>query len=105
PAGDNLPRRCLLQRCALGRSENTYFSKQCLPLIVAIEFEDIVMFSDPWNDLITSRTVCKKNRLSTIFSDKDKTHRSVSGIPTNLRAATSIAERYALRLCCDQGRT
>ena len=84
---------------------NSYFSEQRLPLIVAIEFEDIAMFSDPWSDLITSRTVCKKNRFSTIFSDKDKTHRSVSGIPFNLGAAISIAERYALRLCCDNGRT
>ena len=38
-----------------------------------------------WSDLFTSRTVCKKNRFPTIFSDKDKTHRSVSGIPFNLR--------------------
>ena len=31
---------------------NSYFSEQRLPLIVAIEFEDIAMFSDPWSDLV-----------------------------------------------------
>jgi hypothetical protein len=59
------------------------------------------MFSNPWSDLFTSRTVCKKDRLFNVFSDKDKTHRSVSGIPFNLGAASSSAQPYALRLCCD----
>jgi hypothetical protein len=70
-----------------------------------VEFEDIATFSDPWSELLTSRTVCKRNRFSAFFSDKNKTHRSVSGIPFNLGAATSVSERYALRLCCDNGRT
>ena len=56
------------------------------------------MFSDPRSDFATSRTGRKKDRFSSVFSDKDKTHRSVSGIPFNLGAATSLAERYALRL-------
>ena len=39
-----------VRRRALGRSGNTYFGEQGLPLIVTVKFEDISVLSDPWGD-------------------------------------------------------
>src|SRR5262249_7781268 len=76
-----------------------------MPLIVGIEFKDITMPFNPGSNLSTSRTVCEKKRCSTFFSDKDKTLRSVSGIPIDLGSAISITELYAFGICCDNRRT
>ena len=51
----------------LADPKNSYFTEQCLPLIVAIEFEDISMFSDPRSDFATSLTGRKKNRFSNVL--------------------------------------
>src|SRR5205085_3935917 len=93
--------RAVLRRCALFRCEHSYFCEQCLPLIVGIKFEKVVMISDPRSHLGTSRTACKSNRFSTVFSQKEETHRVGSGIPLDFGTSTSVDERYVLGLCRD----
>src|SRR5262249_11535857 len=98
PAGYNIPWNSLPPRL---RSRNGYFRQQRPAVVVAIEFENIAMSSDPGSVFATSPAYCKKKRLFAFFCYKDEPLRPIACVPLNLGGTGSTCDRHVLGRCCN----